>query len=648
MKKLLLLCAPLVIACGKTEIMPTENNNTFKFSVTAETALTKTNLGENSDGTYSLTWTKGDKIGLFVADRQANCKLAFADGKFSGELVAGKPSAASVNYLAYYPYSSTSGDGYMVSNEIANIQYMPFDGTSDFMYTDPVANQYDERNMPTDMKLAFAHHLFGIVEVNVNSTDDELKGEKILSVTLSSESTVLSGTYTFDLANTGVAPKFDANRSYKNVTSEYRDPQALLDGNHAFQFVANSFTDVSDLTLTVKTTHYTFTKKAGAAVSLKAGEVTVLPTVTISGTGEKRKKVLSYFGDSIASKDLHDYLQGLLGEDWDVYMNGIPGAGDLNVAAAVGCVDLTFDESFTLPADGTEVECGKISALENLAGVKGMYNVFSKYWFNDHFKLNPITVYTDEDAVGIECELSCSYEYDNNGHSIPIPPFYLKRVHPTDQATEIKAGKSRVKTYQATHLRDADVLCIYTGTNNSFKVSDYDAVVNIHKRMRDFMTGPAKEDYIICGFHTNRYVGLHRMWTKEYAEIMEQAFGKEHMLDYKLLGLDIDKNHVPVPSGFNADATFPDTDTATKAEKQAYYEKALTLSKKVGARDFSVTETDEAKEKLNAKDRANVKVFEWPASWWGNYDNNVHPNKEGYNVMANLVYEKMKTLGYLD
>lgn len=644
MKKLLLLCAPLVIACGKTEIMPTENNNTFKFSVTAETALTKTNLGENSDGTYSLTWTKGDKIGLFVADRQANCKLAFADGKFSGELVAGKPSAASVNYLAYYPYSSTSGDGYMVSNEIANIQYMPFDGTSDFMYTDAVANPYDERNMPTDMKLAFAHHLFGIVEVNVNSTDEALKDEKILSVTLSSESTVLSGAYTFDLANTGVAPKFDANRSYKNVTSEYRDPQALVGENHVFQFVANSFTDVSDLTLTVKTTHYTFTKKAGAAVSLKAGEVTVLPTVTISGTGVKRKKVLSYFGDSIACKYLQDYLQGLLDEDWDVYMNGIPGAGDLNVAAAVGCVDLTFEESFTLPADGTEVECGKISALENLNGVKGMYNVLSTYWFKGPLVLNPITVYTDEDAVGIECELSYKYTGDDRANA----KYYLKRKYVADQATEIKAVKSRVKTYQATHLRDADVLCIYTGTNNSFKISDYEAVVNIHKRMRDFMTGPAKEDYIICGFHTNRYVGLHRMWTKEYAEIMEQAFGKDHMLDYKLLGLDIDKNHVPVPSGFNADVTFSNMDTATEAEKQVYYEKALNLSKKVGTRDFSVTETDEAKEKLNAKDRDNVKVFEWPASWWGNYDNNVHPNKEGYNVMANLVYEKMKNLGYLD
>ena len=644
MKKLLLLCAPLVIACGKTEIMPTENNNTFKFSVTAETALTKTNLGENSDGTYSLTWTKGDKIGLYVANRQANCKLTFADGKFSGELVAGKPSAASVNYLAYYPYSSTSGDGYMVSNEIANIQYMPFDGTSDFMYTDPVANPYDERNMPTDMKLAFARHLFGIVEVNVNSTDEALKDEKILSVTLSSESTVLSGAYTFDLANTGVAPKFDANRSYNNVTVEYRDPQALVGGNHVFQFVANSFTDVSDLTLTVKTTHYTFTKKAGAAVSLKAGEVTVLPTITISGTGVKRKKVLSYFGDSIACTALREYLKELLGNNWDIYMNGIPGAGDLNVAAAVGCVDLTFDESFTLPADGTEVECGKISALENLSGVKGMYNVLSTYWFNDHFKLNPITVYTDEDAVGIECELSCKYTGDDMANA----KYYLKRKYVADQATEIKAGKSRVKTYQATHLRDADVLCIYTGTNNSFKASDYEAVVNIHKRMRDFMTGPAKEDYIICGFHTNRYVEKWIMWTKEYAEIMETAFGKEHMLDYKLLGLDIDKNHVPVPSGFNADATFTNTDTATEAEKQVYYEKALTLSKKVGARDFSVTETDEAKEKLNAKDRANVAVFEWPASWWGNYDNNVHPKDKGYNVMAHLVYEKMKTLGYLD
>ena len=640
MKKLLLLCAPLVIACGKTEILPTENNNTFKFSVTAETALTKTNLGENSDGTYSLTWTKGDKIGLFVADRQANCELAFADGKFSGELVAGKPSAASVNYLAYYPYSSTSGEGYMVSNEIANIQYMPFDGTSDFMYTDAVANPYDERNMPTDMKLTFAHHLFGIVEVNVNSTDEALKDEKILSVTLSSESTVLSGAYTFDLANTGVAPTFDAHRSYKNVTSEYRNPQSLVDGNHVFQFVANSFTDVSDLTLTVKTTHYTFTKKAGAAVSLKAGEVTVLPTVTISGTGEKRKKVLSYFGDSIACTALREYLKGLLGNNWDVYMNGIPGAGDLNVAAAVGCVDLTFDKSFTLPADGKEVECGKISALENLAGVKGMYNVLSTYWFNDHFVLNPITVYTDEDAVGIECELSCKYTGGDRANA----KYYLKRKYAADQATEIKAGKSRVKTYQATHLRDADVLCIYTGTNNSFKVSDYESVVNIHKRMRDFMTGPAKEDYIICGFHTNRYVGLHRMWTKEYAEIMENAFGKDHMLDYKLLGLDIDKNHVPVPSGFNADVTFSNTDTATEVEKQDYYEKALNLSLKVGARDFSTKEIDENK----AKDLANVAVFEWPASWWENYDNNVHPKNLGYNVMAHLVYEKMKTLGYLD
>lgn len=626
--------------------MPTENNNTFKFSVTAETALTKTNLGENSNGTYSLTWTKGDKIGLYVAERQANCKLAFADGKFSGELVAGKPSAASADYLAYYPYSSTSGDGYVVINEIANIQYMPFDGTSDFMYTDAVANPYDERNMPTDMKLAFAHHLFGIVEVNVNSTDEALKGEKILSVTLSSESTVLSGAYTFDLANTGVAPKFDAHRSYKNVTSEYRDPQALVGENHVFQFVANSFTDVSDLTLTVKTTHYTFTKKAGATVSLKAGEVTVLPAVEISGKGEKRKKVLSYFGDSIACTALREYLKGLLGNNWDVYMNGIPGAGDLNVAAAVGCVDLTFEESFTLPADGTEVECGKISALENLAGVKGMYNVLSTYWFSGPLKLNPITVYTDEDAVGIECELSCTYDKVEN-ERVNIK-YFLKRVNPTDQATEIKAGKSRVKTYQATHLRDADVLCIYTGTNNSFKVSDYESVVNIHKRMRDFMTGPGKEDYIICGFHTNRYVGLHRMWTKEYAEIMEQAFGKEHMLDYKLLGLDIDKNHVPVPSGFNADVTFSNTDTATEAEKQDYYEKALNLSLKVGARDFSTKEIDENK----AKDRANVAVFEWPASWWesgdNNYDNNVHPNGKGYNVMAHLVYEKMKTLGYLD
>lgn len=639
-----MLCAPLVIACGKTEIMPTENNNTFKFSVTAETALTKTNLGDNSDETYSLTWTKGDKIGLFVADRQANCKLAFADGKFSGELVAGKPSAASANYLAYYPYSSSSGDGYMVSNEIANIQYMPFDGTSDFMYTDAVANQYDESNMPTDMKLAFSHHLFGIVEVNVNSTDEALKDEKILSVTLSSESTVLSGAYTFDLANTGVAPTFDAHRSYKNVTSEYRDPQALVGENHVFQFVANSFTDVSDLTLTVKTTHYTFTKKAGATVSLKAGEVTVLPTVEISGEGVKRKKVLSYFGDSIACTALREYLKGLLGNNWDVKMNGIPGAGDLNVAAAVGCVDLTFDESFTLPADGTEVECGKISALENLAGVKGMYNVLSTYWFNGPLELNPITVYTDEDAVGIECELRCEYTGNDRANA----KYYLKRKYVADQATEIKAVKSRVKTYQATHLRDADVLCIYTGTNNNFKVSDYESVVNIHKRMRDFMTGPAKEDYIICGFHTNRYVEKWTMWTKEYAEIMETAFGKEHMLDYKLLGLNIDKNHVPVPSGFNADATFPNPDTATEAEKQAYYEKALTLSKKVGARDFSVTETDEAKEKLNAKDRDNVAVFEWPASWWGNYDNNVHPNDKGYNVMAHLVYEKMKTLGYLD
>lgn len=624
--------------------MPTENNNTFKFSVTAETALTKTNLGDNSDETYSLTWTKGDKIGLFVADRQANCKLAFADGKFSGELVAGKPSAASANYLAYYPYSSSSGDGYMVSNEIANIQYMPFDGTSDFMYTDAVANQYDESNMPTDMKLAFSHHLFGIVEVNVNSTDEALKDEKILSVTLSSESTVLSGAYTFDLANTGVAPTFDAHRSYKNVTSEYRDPQALVGENHVFQFVANSFTDVSDLTLTVKTTHYTFTKKAGATVSLKAGEVTVLPTVEISGEGVKRKKVLSYFGDSIACTALREYLKGLLGNNWDVKMNGIPGAGDLNVAAAVGCVDLTFDESFTLPADGTEVECGKISALENLAGVKGMYNVLSTYWFNGPLELNPITVYTDEDAVGIECELRCEYTGNDRANA----KYYLKRKYVADQATEIKAVKSRVKTYQATHLRDADVLCIYTGTNNNFKVSDYESVVNIHKRMRDFMTGPAKEDYIICGFHTNRYVEKWTMWTKEYAEIMETAFGKEHMLDYKLLGLNIDKNHVPVPSGVNADATFPNPDTATEAEKQAYYEKALTLSKKVGARDFSVTETDEAKEKLNAKDRDNVAVFEWPASWWGNYDNNVHPNDKGYNVMAHLVYEKMKTLGYLD
>ena len=128
------------------------------------------------------------------------------------------------------------------------------------------------------------------------------------------------------------------------------------------------------------------------------------------------------------------------------------------------------------------------------------------------------------------------------------------------------------------------------------------------------------------------------MWTKKYADLMYDAFG-QHMLDYKMLGLDIDRSHVPVPSDYNANATFSNI-TATNVEKQNYYSEALTLSRKVGA----VAESND----FNDADKANVAVFEWPASWWGSYATNVHPNNYGYNAMAIMVYEKMKSLGYLD
>ena len=640
-KTTLLLFAILAIGCSKNESAEPAVTGTIHYEVTADIQHTKTSLSANGENNFKLTWNTGDKIGLYIDGRQYNNMLTYSDGVFSGELLTGKPSAENVNYRAYYPYSSeVSQNGSVIRSEIANIQYSPFDGTSDFMYTDAVANAYDERNMPNDMHLTFNHHVFGIVEINVENTDETLANEKILSVTLSSQSATLSGAYSFDLDNPSSAPTFDANKSYKDVTVEYLDSKTLgVNELHKFYAVVNTFSDVNNLVITVKTSSYTFTKSANSTVSISVGEVTIFPTVKISDSDKaKRKKVLSYFGDSIACKSLQTYLQKLLGDEWTVYMNGIPGAGDLHVAALVGCIDLTFQNSFTLPADKDQkVECGNICALENINGAKGLFNVLSTYWFNDHLIVNPITIYTSENAVGIECELLCEWDNnDPNGRS--KAKYYLKRVHSSDSPTEIHASSSRVKTYQATHLRDADVMCIYTGTNNSFKETDYASVVNIHKRMRDFMAGPAKDAYIFCGFHTNRYVEKHIMWTKKYADLMYDAFGK-HMLDYKMLGLDIDRSHVPVPSDYNANATFSNI-TATDVEKQNYYREALTLSQEVGA----VAESND----FNDADKANVAVFEWPASWWGSYATNVHPNEYGYNAMAIMVYEKMKSLGYLD
>lgn len=635
--KFLLFLAISVTGCSRTEPVPRQVPEALTFSISADMPTTKTALAENGDGTYSLNWNSGDKIGLYIDGRQQNSRMEYAGGLFFGSLIPGKEAAEKAEYRAYYPYSSTFA-GETVSSEIANVQNVPFDGTSDFMYTDVVEAPYDERDMPEDMHLSFTHHLFGIVEINVVNTDESLAGEKLVSVTLTSGTAVLSGAYSFDLSRPDAAPEFSADGSHRNVTAVYRDAETLGTGTwHKIYLVVNPFENVDDLVLSVKTSGYTVEKQVDRSLTLSAGKVTVFPEVTLSAsdTKVKRKKVLSYFGDSIACKYLQDDLKSLLGEGWEVYMNGIPGAGDLNVAAMLGCVGMTFRNSFTLPASSDEkVECGQICAVEDIDGTGGMYNVLSTYWFNDHLVLNPITVYTDEDAVGIECELSCVYDPADS----PNAKYYLRRVHSSGKATEIAAGTSVVKTYQAMHLRDADVLCIYTGTNNTFTESNYPSVVKIHERMRDFMTGPAKEDYVICGFHTNRYVEKHVMWTKAYADALEEAFG-EHVLDYKLLGLDIPSGHVPVPSGYGREVAFTNTDSMTAAEKNGYYDRALELSKAVGA----VTGND-----FDEKDEANVSVLEWPASWWSDYDTNVHPNSKGYDVMAHLVYEKMKSLGYLN
>lgn len=38
----------------------------------------------------------------------------------------------------------------------------------------------------------------------------------------------------------------------------------------------------------------------------------------------------------------------------------------------------------------------------------------------------------------------------------------------------------------------------------------------------------------------------------------------------------------------------------------------------------------------------------WTSSWQTEYSSNVHPNANGSKALAFMVYEKMKTLGYLD
>ena len=67
--------AMTLVSCQKNDF-ETPAQKELHFTVKAGVPQTKTSITDNGDKTYTPSWTKGDQIGVFFADPQANEALS--------------------------------------------------------------------------------------------------------------------------------------------------------------------------------------------------------------------------------------------------------------------------------------------------------------------------------------------------------------------------------------------------------------------------------------------------------------------------------------------------------------------------------------------------------------------------------------------
>lgn len=595
----------ITLGCAKDFAQPSlDNEQTFEWSVNALQQAgegTKTTLESNQ-----LKWQSGDKIGVFIEGRQTNRAFTnTGENGFSGGLVQGMESGTDVKYYAYYPFQPNAASATNIEATLPASQVAPFDPSANFMTADAVTASYNESNMPS-ITYNFTNQLFGIVKIVVKNTDEALKEQKILGISMeAADGATLAGNFHFDATEVGAKAIFSDSEKSSMVTMSYpaeSEPLLGTEMSHEFYLFVNPIA-VNGINVVVRTTDYVFTINSTKNVEFSKGSVNVLPEINLNGL-EKKKRVRTclLWGDSITNYSYLKKMKELLGSDWVVIRGGIPGDSPLGIAGRQGGIPLYLlgpagkgDKSFTIPASKSQsVKVSRLRSSRNTKNELSLTEVGGAVYFTNPGGLfNPCVLSFNDRTKDVQIEGNISTDEGGN--------YYFTR---SEDGEEINVPDgAKVTTYGAKAYRDADVHIIYMGANRGF--ASYEALVGFHQAMIDYTTS---KKVVILGFHMEHIVwsntSSYTYWTPDYKNAMQSAFGRR----------------------------FVDMRSVVNANPLKYL---------VASGAYT------SKDPLSAEDQTAVSNGDWPSSLQNAYGTDVHPNPYGNYVMAILALEKMQELGYL-
>lgn len=571
---------------------------------------TKTTL----NGT-TLAWEIDDEIGVFVDGIQDNKRFINIGGtSFSGSFVRLAEKKNSVEYYAYYPFVPGESRATKIRAILPSVQKAPFDASADFMIANVEQAKYDETDMPS-VTFHFDNQLMSIVKVQITNSNPSLTGQKLRSIELEAiGGETLAGPFSFDVTAPSTPPVFSASPSEvtNKVIASYSEEDAPVLGSntaHNVYLLVNPI-DVGGLKVVIKTTDNVFEVTSSKETNLLKGTIVHLPAIDLNNLPSKpRVRRCVLWGDSItASPHYPEFLQKLLGDEWQVIGGGIGGDGVQGITCRLGANPICLKGAFTIPASNQQsVSISGLYSTVNIQHRPGL-GIISResYATTSSSLMNPVVIKFNDGEKDVEIEgvIKITGDYENSVCT-------FKRAT-SGEAVNVPDGAT-VITYGAREYKDADIVVIYMGANLDYiadpdrGLSKDEVLVEFYK---DAINYVSTNKVVVVGFHMGfihwKNGNSNTYWTDTYRNIFYDNFGEKY-LDLKTEGI-ADAYNLLVETG-------------------AY----------TPGQDYTMADEDA------------LDAGYWPESFQQtHYLTDVHHSRYGLYAMAILVKRKMEQLGYLD
>ena len=282
--------AMTLVSCQKNEF-ETPAQKELHFTVKAGVPQTKTSITDNGDKTYTPSWAKGDKIGVFFADpaKDENLTTTFENTAGAGIVATfeGKASATDEGTLySFYPSSAFGkayGDG-TIRLDLATSQKptsTSFDPACDILVAQPCMYMSDGTEVLVD-DMHFAR-IMSVLKISLNTTFTDIEDEVVESISFGVAGVDIAGNAVVDYKTAEIKGWNNGSTDRNVLTATYNEEEgrtiAFAGANKTAYFVVAPVTIPAGktLTFTIKTKNYDIVKTVTSPeMSFTAGKVEVI------------------------------------------------------------------------------------------------------------------------------------------------------------------------------------------------------------------------------------------------------------------------------------------------------------------------------------------------------------------------------------